>query len=224
MAADVAEGTRRKVKAPAKADTFLDSVLDAIRKSVAARVTGINATTRDAIKEVIKLGLSAGESPADIANRLQEATTFNEARAEMVSRTETMNAYNDAALRSYGELQVTEVEAIDGDEDAECAERHGQRYPIDEALGITDHPNGTLDWLPVLKADPDPMLLLAEAMKASLEREVPTPQVFMEAPVVHNHMPEQPAPQVTVNLPEPKATTKRVIRDAKGQITEVIEE
>jgi hypothetical protein len=43
MAADVAEGTRRKVKAPAKADTFLDSVLDAIRKSVAARVTGINA-------------------------------------------------------------------------------------------------------------------------------------------------------------------------------------
>jgi phage portal protein BeeE len=224
MAADVAEGTRRKVKAPAKADTFLDSVLDAIRKSVAERVTGINATTRDAIKEVIKLGLSAGESPADIAARLQEATTFNEARAEMVSRTETMNAYNDAALRSYGELQVTEVEAIDGDEDSECAARHGQRYPIDEALGITDHPNGTLDWLPVLKADPDPMLVLAEAMKASLEREQPVPQVFMEAPVVHNHMPEQPAPQVTVNLPEQKATTKRVVRDDKGQITEVIEE
>jgi hypothetical protein len=119
---------------------------------------------------------------------------------------------------------VTEVEAIDGDEDSECAARHGQRYPIDEALGITDHPNGTLDWLPVLKAEVDPMLMLAEAVKASLEREVPTPQVFMEAPIVHNHMPEQQAPVVNVNLPEPKPTTKRVVRNEKGQISEVIEE
>jgi hypothetical protein len=61
-----------------------------------------------------------------------------------------MFAYNDAALGSYREYGVDRVEAIDGDEDTECADRNGRTYPLEEALGITDHPNGTLDWVPVV--------------------------------------------------------------------------
>jgi hypothetical protein len=41
------------------------------------------------------------------------------------------------------------VTAIDGDEDDECASRDGQTYDLAEALDISDHPNGTLDWVPV---------------------------------------------------------------------------
>jgi hypothetical protein len=63
-----------------------------------------------------------------------------------------MFAYNSAALDSYREFGVTEVEAIDGDEDDECATRDGQVYPVDEAYAIEDHPNGTLDWAPYFAA------------------------------------------------------------------------
>ncbi len=42
------------------------------------------------------------------------------------------------------------VEAIDGDGDEECAARDGQEFSIADADGIEDHPNGTLDWVPVL--------------------------------------------------------------------------
>ena len=61
-----------------------------------------------------------------------------------------MFAYNAAALESYGALGVEKVEASDGDDDEECAERNGQTYSLAEAEGIEDHPNGTLDWIPVL--------------------------------------------------------------------------
>jgi phage portal protein BeeE len=210
LATDVSREARKKVGKPeGKADSFLERVLEHIREAVGVRISGINAVTLDKIRSAVRAGVEAGESPADIGRRIQESAAFDEYRAELISRTETMNVYNDAALRSYGELEVAEVEAIDGDEDAECAARNGKRYPIDEAYGISDHPNGTLDWVPVVKADipPEPMLVLAEAMKANLERPQPVPQVFMESPVVHNHIPEQPAPQVhvdgpTINLPE----------------------
>lgn len=149
MARDVAGETRRIARKPgAKADTWLDTVLDAIRASVGEHIAGINATTRDRLREVIAAGVAEGESVTDIADRLRP--TFDESRAEMISRTETMNAYNEAALRSYDALEVTEVQAVDGDTDDECAARNGKVYPISEAMGIADHPNGTLDWVPVV--------------------------------------------------------------------------
>lgn len=151
MARDVANRTTATVSKPtAKADTWLERVIQAIRTSVGERITGINQTTRDKIQSAIEHGVEAGESPADIGLRIRESAAFDEGRSELISRTETMNVYNDAALRSYGELEVTEVEAIDGDQDAECAARNGKRYPINEAMGISDHPQGTLDWVPVI--------------------------------------------------------------------------
>jgi hypothetical protein len=68
----------------------------------------------------------------------------------MIARTESMFAYNDAALGSYQQYGVTEVQAIDGDEDDECASRDGKTYPVLDAYDIQDHPNGTLDWVPVI--------------------------------------------------------------------------
>jgi uncharacterized protein with gpF-like domain len=150
MASDVAEQTRSLAKKEAKADTFLDQVMDAIRSSVGERITAINQTTLDKVRAAIAAGTEAGEGPADIGRRLSDSAAFDEYRAELISRTETAQVYNDAALRSYGALEVTEVQAIDGDTDAECAARNGRTYPIDEAMGISDHPNGTLDWIPVV--------------------------------------------------------------------------
>ena len=151
MAGEVADQTRKLAQKPeGKADTFIEQVLDAIRSTVGARIVGINQTTRDKVQAAIAAGTELGEGPTDIAARLRESAAFDEYRAELISRTETAQVYNDAALRSYDALEVREVQAIDGDTDAECAARNGKTFPIDEAMGISDHPNGTLDWIPVV--------------------------------------------------------------------------
>jgi hypothetical protein len=119
-------------------------------------------------------------------------------RAETIARTETMLAYNEAALRGYGEFQVKQVTAIDGDEDDQCAARDGRTYALDEALAISDHPNGTLDWVPVVD-------------KAAKLPEPPQPLTVHVAPVINLNLPdysdalkavaERPAPPITVNTP-----------------------
>src|SRR5262249_48624959 len=53
----------------------------------------------------------------------------------------------------YKEFNVEKVMAIDGTGDEECAARNGQVFPVDEAIMEEDHPNGTLDWVPVLGAE-----------------------------------------------------------------------
>jgi SPP1 gp7 family putative phage head morphogenesis protein len=149
MAGKVSRGVSRSLS-PAKADSFLERVIALVRLAAGKRITAINDTTRDEIQRLVVAGVDAGLGPAELAQTISESTSFNAARAELIARTETMNAYNEAALHTYREFEVTEVEAIDGDDDAECAERNGKRYPIDEAFSIADHPNGTLDWIPVV--------------------------------------------------------------------------
>ena len=151
LAAEVAAETTKTVQKPtAKADTFIERVVDQIRASVGARVTGINEVTRDKIRRSVEQGVRQGMGAAELGDLIEQTGAFNEARAETISRTETAQVYNDAALRSYGALEVREVQAIDGDTDAECAARNGKVFPIDEAMGISDHPNGVLDWIPVV--------------------------------------------------------------------------
>lgn len=254
LAVEVAGATRKKVGKPqGKADSFLETVTDQIRRAIGERITGINATTRDKIAGAIAAGMEAGEGPAVIGLRIQDTAAFGESRAELISRTETMNVYNDAALRSYGALDVEMVEAIDGDVDEECANRNGQRYPIDEALGISDHPNGTLDWIPVAKAAPDPLEVimgLMQGFKAALEGQpvpivnVPAPVVNVPAPVVNvaatdtapiskaitDALTAMPQPEAKATLPTEVIVTQlpnrvhRAVRGADGKINGSVEE
>ncbi len=75
---------------------------------------------------------------------------FGDYRAEVIARTETALSYNRAALGGYREFQVKRVLAYDGDNDPDCAARNGREFDIDDAFAIADHPNGTLDWAPVI--------------------------------------------------------------------------
>lgn len=197
MAGKVSRGVSRSL-APAKADPFLDRVVALVRSSAGLRITGINDTTRDDIQRLVVAGVEAGLGPAELAQTIVDATPFNQARAELVSRTETARAYNEAALHTYREFEVTEVEAVDGDVDAPCAERNGKRFPIDEAMGIADHPNGTLDWIPVFAAK----AVTEEPAKANL----PARGDGVE---VHLHLPpdlKYPSPEITVNVPPTEVT------------------
>jgi hypothetical protein len=147
---------------PAKADPL--SAVDRVLSRGAARVTKINAATKDEIAGILATAVEQGTSILDIADALEAGTDLEPLigrsggvvadtayRAEMIARTELMDAYNRSALYSYADAGITTVQAIDGDGDEECADRDGREYPIEEADLIEDHPNGTLDWVPVIE-------------------------------------------------------------------------
>ena len=186
-----------------KAEAFVESVASRLRAETGSRVVGINETTREIIARSISQGFDLGLSPMQIAQGLEDGASFSGlgdesilARAERIARTETAFAYNSAAIASYREYGVEQVEAIDGDEDELCAARNGKPFSLDEAMTIQDHPNGTLDWMPIVgKADlfvsapPVAKAPLGPSLRIDVGEppivNVPAPVVNVEAPVVH---------------------------------------
>lgn len=154
-----AENTSRVIAGKA-----VDRVLAAILARAGVRITDINETTRKTIAETLEVGVRRGYSIPQLVNGVpgegfggvqgallaNGVAVWDAYRAEVIARTETMNAYNEAALLTYKDLNVTEVQAIDGDQDDDCAARDGATFTVDDALSIADHPNGTLDWVPVV--------------------------------------------------------------------------
>lgn len=140
-------------------DDFLDAARAFVRERAGERITGLNDTTRtevigavrDVIDQAVREGLSPDQAADLLSDRVGGLSIWSDTRSDLVARTETMFAYNDAALHSYREYDVMQVEAMDGDYDDICAARNGSIYSIDEALGIHDHPNGTLDWAPIVE-------------------------------------------------------------------------
>jgi hypothetical protein len=126
------------------------SAVERVLERGAARVTEINETTRDAVQRAILTSIEAGHTANEAADAVSEAATFDSYRSELIARTELMDAYNTAAISSYQDAGIKEVQAVDGDKDEECAARDGRIFPADEAFDISDHPNGTLDWIPVI--------------------------------------------------------------------------
>lgn len=120
---------------------------------VAGRVAD---TTRRELRDFIASRLDAGAT--DIQQIAQEArehfAPFPSWKADRLVRTEVRDVYNAATLISARAAGVNTVQASDadtGDSDAECMERDGRLFTVDEALREREHPNGTLAWriLPV---------------------------------------------------------------------------
>jgi hypothetical protein len=188
---------------PAKADP-IDAAERALTQG-GTRISAINERTRQAIVAFISDGIEQGLSPAALADTLDAVTLdngaplFDELRAETIARSEMMAAYNGAALSSYSDAGLQMVEAIDGDKDEECAARNGRTFTITEAEGISDHPNGTLDWVPIIgevKASDDVNSAEYRELKAMLGEMSRRP-----APILRiDTTPEIPAP--IVNVPQ----------------------
>lgn len=135
--------------------------LAAFLGTLAARVTGIDDTTKGALDEQINEGLRRGYSTAQIAAGVADeaykgiAGIFADAkgyRARMIARTESMHAYNGAALIAYKQGGVSRIEMLDGTDDPECAARNGTVIGLDAAKSVEDHPNGTLCFVPIVAA------------------------------------------------------------------------
>jgi len=154
-----------------------DLVLPRLLTGIGERIGGINATTRDKISKAIIDGIADGLGAADLGRKVQESSGFGEYRSELIARTETNRLLNASQLETYKGIGIAEVRAIDGDEDEECAARDGMVVSVQEAELIHDHPNGTLDWVP-----------LAFGFDA---KETPTAKAapIMPSVIIHNHPP-----------------------------------
>lgn len=155
MAQNVFDAINRTIPSTVKAAPA--GTVERVLKRGAARVTKINERTRDAVQDYIVKGIEKGQTTLELADAIELGVlldngqpAFDDYRAELIARTELMDAYNGAAVESYRDAGITEVQAIDGDGDEECAARDGRIFSVDEAYDIEDHPNGTLDWVPVL--------------------------------------------------------------------------
>jgi len=130
----------------------------------------IHRTTSQAIGRAIGIGLERGYSieqlargvPDDKFPGIRSVLGETENRARLISRTEVMRTQNQTTVGFYKEQGFVYVRAddVDGDPDDNyidpgdpygrtCAERHGQIYTLEDAQNIDDHPNGTLNWMPM---------------------------------------------------------------------------
>lgn len=69
-------------------------ILDHIEKHFTTRIRNITETTREAVMKEIQAGLDNGESPMEIASRIEKIPVFNAARALKIAQTEVVGAYN----------------------------------------------------------------------------------------------------------------------------------
>lgn len=132
-------------------DLVGNRVLQRLLSAAGKRIKGINETTREHVANLLRQGVEAGEGAAELGDRIEAATFFDEYRAEMIARTETATVLNQAATESYREFGVEEVRVIDGDQDEECAAADGQTWTLDEANDKPiGHPNCVRDFIPVV--------------------------------------------------------------------------
>ena len=134
-----------------------------VQSLLGQRITGINQTTRTQLADIITSSLDEGVSIPDLTERISglfEETYKN--RAENISRTESMVAYNEASVKGYEESGVvSQVELLDNpshDTDPSpidgltCAGRNGKLVALGDARKhiAAEHPRGSLALSPVL--------------------------------------------------------------------------
>jgi SPP1 gp7 family putative phage head morphogenesis protein len=76
------------------------NLLTYARKQTGKMVTDVNATTKSLVSDIIQGGLDANASTKQIANLIREATGFDQARADLIARTESTKAFNGAPTES----------------------------------------------------------------------------------------------------------------------------
>ena len=146
-----------------------------------AGLVDFTAQAKRATREAIRAGREEGDNPRAIARRIRETVPVgrftrlaeNEGvekakayRSLMIAKTETHNAQRQSTIEGYRASGLVElVRAIDGvggDTDDVCLDRDGKIFTLEDSLNETtlEHPNGTLDWEPIVQTPDEPGLPL----------------------------------------------------------------
>jgi SPP1 gp7 family putative phage head morphogenesis protein len=136
---------------------------EATRKQLALaaeQVVRIDQSTRDQLRDVLKVGQERGYSDFEVANGVPAEgygglrglylETWR-GRAETIARTEIATAQLAAAKDRYKATGlVKRVEIVENeDTDEPCASMNGKVFPVDEAPGL-EHPNCRRGYIPLV--------------------------------------------------------------------------
>ena len=144
-------------------------VVSAVLDQSTVRAKMIHRTTSKAIKQAVGIALERGYTieglsrgvPKDGFPGLRSVLGETQNRARMIARTEVMRTQNQTTVGFYRAQEFLYVQADDLDGGVDnyvdpgdpygftCSQRHGQIYRLEDAQNIDDHPNGTLNWMPM---------------------------------------------------------------------------
>lgn len=150
VAAKQAAGSSSENGVTIKPRITRSDIRDDLLQASGERITGLQDTTRKWIREKLSEGYAQNLGWREIM-KLIEPVIVDEARAEMIARSELSWAYNRSALRVYGDAGIEKVEwnaVMDLRTCGTCRERHGKVYPIDQWPGLA-HPRCRCTPIPV---------------------------------------------------------------------------
>lgn len=112
-----------------------------IKAEAAAKVTGIQQTTRKLLQAAIRVGVRQGEGQDGVADLIrQRVGDMSAARAGMIARTETHNAANHAQLEAAKGSGVVETKEWLSAEDSRTRPSHAladeQKRGLDEPFDV----------------------------------------------------------------------------------------
>ncbi len=123
----------------------------------------LSKQTKDSLFQALVEAREEGLGPPAVARRIKDLISKGpwstpEIRAKIIARTETKHAQNVASLEVYGASDtISRVQIVDGQlptSDDFCIERNqlgtGESISIEEAWTLSDHPNNTLSFVPVV--------------------------------------------------------------------------
>lgn len=120
---------------------------------------GITESTAQEVRRQLAEGLTRGENPRRVANRINDrVAAVGGHRSRVLARTEIIRAHSESTLTRFEQFGVDAVKgkaefATAGDRRVcpICAGLEGQVFKIDEARGIIPvHPQCRCAWLPVI--------------------------------------------------------------------------
>lgn len=124
-------------------------------------ITNVDATTRDEINKLTAAAIEQGLTNDELADQLEDAYAFSDARAEMIARTETAEADTQGTLIGYKESGVVEKKQWFADDEAcdACAAVDEEIVGLEASFsnGVTGppgHPNCECFVAPVLAETP----------------------------------------------------------------------
>lgn len=119
---------------------------------IAERAASIDATTAQAVRKAVDAANAAGETPAQLGDRIRALDVFRGGRAVTIGQTESAMAYNTGTALAYRQSgMVDAVEVSDGDRDAPCAAANGAIWSLDDAAANPlQHPRCTRSFAPIV--------------------------------------------------------------------------
>lgn len=126
-------------------DLFLQATAQWLRENGPMRIQGITETSREAIRNQIRIGIAKNENYDEIAARITKARrSITPSRARTIAQTEVHAAANFGSLTAAGDVRVPLIKVWTPRGDARTRDTHrfasGQRRYLSDAFMIGGYP------------------------------------------------------------------------------------